>query len=1465
MKKLLALVFTLISLSAATYAQTAASYLYSTFTNTYTPLTGATTVPAILDDDVTQTSIPIGFTFVFCGSNCTTLSACSNGWLSLSNTSPSMLVSRTNTTTNAGAIGKILMPFWADLWGTSGTSTASYSTTGTAPNRVFTFEYKNWQEYADFYTFFIFFWLYIGSGGGNNVSMQVKLYETTNIIQYCYGAGPTLGTSTAAMDVFTAGTIGIANSSTDYQTLNAATAAAVSSSASFTNTIGNAPPANRVYQWAPNCNLTASATNNGPICSGNTLSLTGTILTGTATTFSWAGPAGYTSNLQSPAITNAPTSRTGTYTFTATSATCSYSVTTAVVVDSTPTATIGGTTSFCSGGSSTITFTGTAGATVSYTINAGPVQTILLDALGNASVSTGTLTTGASATTYTYALTSVIKGSCSRTLTGSAVVTVNPLPSPIAGPLAVCEGGFNTTLTSSPALGTWSSGASGTAAINATTGVVTSGLSGNAVITYTLPVTGCSITATVTVNPTPPAITGTLQVCQSGGTTSLANSIPSGTWTATPPSIAVVSTSGVVTGLLPGTATVTYTVGTTCYTTASVIVNPSLTAILGPSAVCVNGSITLSHPVASGTWSASPATVATIDPATGELFGVGPGTVTVTYLSSTNCTVTRNITVNPPPAAITGTPDVCVGFSTSLYNATPLGTWSSTNNTIASVNPSTGQVTGVGAGIASIVYTLASTGCSANIVTNVNPIPAPITGITPVCGGGATITLANATPLGDWSSGNTALATADAASGMITGVSAGTAPVTYTITSTGCYTTVSVTVLPIPAAISGLSAVCEAGSTITVYDVSPGTWSISAGGAASITPSGMITGLSAGAATITYTGTNSCYVTHSIAVNPLPATLTGTFTVCQMSATTLASTSAGGGWSSLNPFIATVGSSGDVWGVLGGNATIVYTLPTGCKTNAIVTVNTIPAPIGGNNYVCHGYTSVMTNSVSGGTWTSSPLATATVDAAGTVYGVTIGAATVTYTTGTNGCFVTKAVNVNPIVPAGISLSVSPSNTVCAGTTVTFTPTPVNGGSSPTYVWSVNGVILSGASTHSYIPANGDVIRLWYISSYDCAMPDTASDVITMTVHPIVTPALSIATGTGDTVCDLAPVTITATPVAGGTAPSYLWYVNLAPVGAGPAYTYVPSNGDVVTATLTSNAFCRTATTASATRILTVSPYLTPFVSMTSSLGQTTCEGYPSVFVASQINGGTAPTYQWAVNGVNTTTGAVFGYAPANADDISVTLTSNFPCLITPTAVSHIAMTVLPIVQPIGVVTAKPGYIVPAGMYDTFTCTIVSGGGLAPIYQWYKNNIPQVGETNSVYITNNLMTGDSVNCQVTNTDQCSGVSIFNSITVTVGNNVGINQVSNATGSFQLVPNPNNGSFIIKGTLADLYNEDLQLEITDMLGRNIYRSTTRSLNGQINEQVLLDNNLANGHYLMSIQSKHVNNVIHFVINK
>lgn len=1119
--------------------------------------------------------------------------------------------------------------------------------------------------------------------------------------------------------------------------------------------------------------------------------------------------------------------------------------------------------------SATFAYTGSLASPNQYTLTwspAGPTDVTAFTALPASPISVS-IPAGTAANTYTGTLT--IKNSttgCTNTYT--LTLTINPAPL-ISGVLPLCPGGATATLTGSPTGGSWSGGSTAVATIGGS-GMVTSVAAGTTIFTYTAPTTACTDTALFTVISAPSSITGSTSVCV-GGVVTLGETTTGGSWSSSLLSRATVdAASGAVFGVSAGTVTITYMMPSGCYVTYNMTVGSAPAPIVGASAVCVGQQISLSHPVTTGTWSIAPLATATITTG-GVVGGASAGTANVTYTLSPGCTAYTNITVNPLPDPISGPSAVCAGGSTiALTDATTPGSWSTTGSSaIATVNSSTGVVTGVGAGSITVTYTASTTGCRITTPIVVNALPSPITGATTtVCSNGATINLSDASGPGTWSSGDMAIATVGTTSGTVYGVSAGVVPITFTNTATTCFVSVNVNVIPVPAAIGGTPAVCASGGITTLTDATtPGTWSISSGGFASISSSGVVTGNTAGSATVTYTGANSCYITLPIVIDPLPSAITGTFAVCQLAVTTLSSAPGTGTWSTASASIATVLGGGGVRGVNPGTTTITYTLPTGCRTTASVTVNEIPAAVEGSPSVCLNGITTLTNTVTGGTWSSSALAFATVEATtGIVHGVAVGSANISYTTGTNGCYALFPINVTGIVVPTVSLNINPGTTICQDTLVTFTPTVTNGGASPLYVWSVNNVILAGTPTYSYHPHNGDLVRVWILSSYECAVPDTTSASVTMTVNPIVTPGLTLATmAGGDTACVGSLATILPVPVAGGSSPSYQWTINGIPSGVGSLYTYIPNNGDVIMCTMTSNAPCRTANTASATKLLTVSPLITPVVNISSSLGYTLCDGYPDVLTTSMYGGGTAPTYQWSVNGSPMGTGPVYTYAPANGDVVAVTMTSNFPCVTTPTATTNISLTVLPITQPVGVVTAQPGYIVPAGMNDTFTCTIVSGGGLAPTYQWYINNIPQAGATNSVYITNNLHTGDSVNCEVVNTDQCSGVSVFSYLHIIIGNNVGVHDLANGSSNVMLVPNPNGGSFHVKGNVAGVVNGNIDVQVTDMLGKAVYMGKATVTNGVVDSELQLGDNLSNGTYLLTIRNGEEQSTLHFTLQR
>jgi gliding motility-associated-like protein len=78
------------------------------------------------------------------------------------------------------------------------------------------------------------------------------------------------------------------------------------------------------------------------------------------------------------------------------------------------------------------------------------------------------------------------------------------------------------------------------------------------------------------------------------------------------------------------------------------------------------------------------------------------------------------------------------------------------------------------------------------------------------------------------------------------------------------------------------------------------------------------------------------------------------------------------------------------------------------------------------------------------------------------------------------------------LPLSVTIAADPGDSVCAGTTITYTATPVNGGANPSYEWFLNGSPVGSSKTWSNVPANGDRIWCTVTPAFSCTTNNTAS-------------------------------------------------------------------------------------------------------------------------------------------------------------------------------------------------------------------------------------------------------------------------------------------------------------------------------------------------------------------------------------
>ena len=807
-----------------------------------------------------------------------------------------------------------------------------------------------------------------------------------------------------------------------------------------------------------------------------------------------------------------------------------------------------------------------------------------------------------------------------------------------------------------------------------------------------------------------------------------------------------------------------------------------------------------------------------------------------------------HIIVIPLPDPIAGDTNICVGHTNSLSDASPGGIWSSGSVTVATVGSGTGIATGVSYGSCIITYTVSS-GCLVTTTVHVNPVPGTITGPSTFC---STVP----TPMYDfptggiWTSNNTAIANVDSATGLVSGVTAGTTIITYSL-GAGCISIHTVSLLPGPPHITGNVSVCVGGTSSLANAASGGNWSSSNTGIATISSTGYVNSVSIGTATITYQILSGCPALATFTVNPYPSIITGNHNICQGLTSTFSDTLTGGTWYTPSTLLAIDSITGVASGYTPGTATITYTLPSGCATSTGIIILPGTAPITGSPLLCNSSTSLFTDITTGGAWSSSNNTIATVGSAtGNVTGASAGTATISYTSATTGCASILTLTVYPLPTlfhttgggsictggTGIPVNLSGSETSCTyqlyvGLISLGSPIGGTGGPLAFGLQSFPGIytIISrnSATGCTHVMADSANIGIFPLPSFypiegggrycigsagvDIGLAGSQRGVLYQLSHG----GTSIGSpfhGTGSTL-DFGLFTI--------------------------AGTYKVSASDSISGC--TNNFNDSATIVSF-------PSDSTAVSLLSSVGDTLCTNENVIFTAIPYNGGIRPYYQWLVNGVNMgIDSATFHYNPASGSVITVLMSSSKPCPVPATVLASKTMIVDTMGIPVVSLTVNPGTYIQKGTSDTFVAHVVNGG-LYPRYQWYVNRHAVMGANDPIYITDTLKNLDSISCYVTGSGMC-GLPSFNGVLMRVSP-VGVQSPNMVVANFNLFPNPNKGEFTLTGETED---QEINLVISDMPGRIIYQTKLQPTGGNINERIQLNNTLPSGMYLLTLRTE------------
>ncbi len=395
------------------------------------------------------------------------------------------------------------------------------------------------------------------------------------------------------------------------------------------------------------------------------------------------------------------------------------------------------------------------------------------------------------------------------------------------------------------------------------------------------------------------------------------------------------------------------------------------------------------------------------------------------------------------------------------------------------------------------------------------------------------------------------------------------------------------------------------------------------------------------------------------------------------------------------------------------------------------------------------------------------------------------------------------------------------NPTCSGQTVSFTAVP-SGGVNPGYQWLHNNSPINGATAAIFTSSTLTTGNITCVLTIPGESPDT-SNVIALTSIQSVNPVIYTAQIAGSSpACTGDMLSFVATPINGGTNPVFQWKINGVNAGTDSSEfsTLLPAGTNTVICTLTSNHACPNSSNVNSIPI-TISVNAGPIVNFVTN--QNICGG--PIGATNFSSTPTGATYTWtnsntaiglSANGA----GGVPAFTAVNATSAAVTATISI------SAVLNSGCQGLPSTY---VITVNP------------TPTILQNGSalttfnIGSSYQWFHNNQPIPGATNSSYIP----TEQGAYSIVIGGNPCPSNIITNTT-------AGLEQLESVY-FFTVYPNPSDGicTVLFNTPTKSVY----KLELKNELGAAVYEETLSDFNGIYSKQIDLSR-YGKGIYLVSI---------------